>query len=130
MKLSLDLNKILILLGGLAVMGPDLVGASTWFAAKGVPWMTHVAHGLGYAAGLCAGLAIAVPKLRRFLAGFGLATPPGAQAPWNPKTDAVVPIAQMRAPDPDSVNTPVKPLPTEEITKPFTPKKPPLDPTG
>jgi hypothetical protein len=131
MKLSLDLNKILIILGGIGVLAPDLTSASAWLASNHVGWLTHVAHGLGLLAAFCAAAPLVVPRARRFLAGFGLATPPGAQAPWNPKTDAVVPIAQMRAPDPDSVNTPVKPLPsTEEITKPFAPKKPPLDPTG
>jgi hypothetical protein len=90
MKLTLDLNKILIVIGGLAVMAPDLVGASTWFASKGVPWMTHVAHALGYAAGLCAGLAIAIPRLRGVLATLGLATAPGTLAPWKPATGPVI----------------------------------------
>ena len=162
MKLSLDLNKILIILGGIGVLAPDLTSASAWLASNHVGWLTHVAHGLGLLAAFCAAAPLVVPRARRGLAFLGLATPPGAKAPWTPGKDGMPPVVVAPRPvDPDSLATPVKPLTTmqifeavaaskmtaeqgaalmqgmpravpqtEEITKPFTPKKPPFDPTG
>lgn len=77
MTIRINLNTILAVLGILATMGPDLTGASAWFAKYHVAWMTHVAHGLGSAALLCSGLALIMPQLRSTLARFKLATAAG-----------------------------------------------------
>ena len=66
--------------------------------------MIGICHILGYVTTGCAGLALMIPWARRFLSVLGLATPPGAQAPWSPiKQPGVVPIAQMRAVDPENL---------------------------
>ena len=93
--MKLNLNTILLILGGLAVMAPDFLDASAWLTSLGVHWLLPVAHGLAVVALACGGLALALPRLRKMLALLGLATPPGALAPWNPASGpqpAIIPL--------------------------------------
>ena len=64
--MKLNINTILLLLGGLATIGPDLTGLAAWLSNIHVGWMTHVVHGLGFAATACGALALALPKLLLF----------------------------------------------------------------
>jgi len=56
-----------------------------------ISWLGYVVRGLGLLAAFCAAAPLVVPRLRSFLALFGLATPPGERAPWNPKHDEIPP---------------------------------------
>ena len=82
--MKLNINTILLLLGGLATIGPDLTGLAAWLSNIHVGWMVHVVHALAWGATACGALALALPKLRAFLAALGLATAPGTKAPWIP----------------------------------------------
>jgi hypothetical protein len=119
--IRLNLNTVLFVLGGLAIAGPDFSAASAWLAASGIPHVIGIVHLLGYAATACGGLALAMPFLRKTLALLGLATPPGAQAPWNPSRDNVAPMIRVaRTPDPGSVTVPVSRIDAET---PVLPRK-------
>ena len=82
--MKLNFNTLLILLGGLGVFAPDIAGLATWLASMHVAWLGYVVRALGLLAAFCAAAPLVVPRLRAFLALLGLATPPGAQAPWVP----------------------------------------------
>jgi hypothetical protein len=88
---KINLNKILALLGAVAEFAPDVAGASTWLSAHGVGWASYAARGLGVIALLMASLPQIIKRLRAPLAQLGLATPPGAQAPWIPGRDLAAP---------------------------------------
>jgi hypothetical protein len=125
MKLPVALNRntVLIFLGILAVSGPDIQAAANWLTASGIPHVTGIVHILGILVLACGGLALALPWLRQTMAKAGLATPPGAVAPWNPAKDNVVPMVQApRSADPDSVNTPAKQqaVPLQDDKTPIT----------
>jgi hypothetical protein len=126
--MKINLNTLLATLGGLGVFAPDVAQVAAWLASMHISWMSYVVRGLGLLAAFFAAAPLVVPKLRAFLSLLGLATAPGAQAPGVLKAvGVIVPITQAREPDPDSVNTPVKPVlaavPSEdEITKPLSPK--------
>ena len=77
-------NQILLALGTLFALGPDLDAAAKWLAASGIPHVTGAVHILGVVALALGGLALAWNRLRPLLALAGLATPPGALAPWVP----------------------------------------------
>ena len=77
-------NQVLLIIGALAVEGPDIDAAGKWLAASGIPHVTGAVHLLGLLAAVLGGLALAWPKIRGGLALLGLATPPGAVAPWVP----------------------------------------------
>jgi len=86
-------NQVLIVMGLLATQGPNLDAVAKWLAASGIPHLTGIVSLLGWVATALGGLALAWPQIRGLLAAGGLATPPGAQAPWNPAVDTgVVPI--------------------------------------
>jgi hypothetical protein len=91
--MKLNLNSLLILLGIVAEMAPDLTGLSVWLSSIHVGWLTHVAHGVGVVALACAGLSRALPKLRPLLSSLGLATTPGGTAPGT-----VAPVSSTEAP--------------------------------
>jgi hypothetical protein len=81
MTIKLNLNTLLLVLGGMAIAGPDVKAISDWLASLGVSWLIPVSHGFAYAAVACAGLSRALPFVRPFLSKFGLATAPGEAAP-------------------------------------------------
>jgi hypothetical protein len=135
--MKLNLNTILFVLGAIGLFAPDVQALAALLASVHISFLVTPIKVLGFVATAMGGLAIAVPRLRAKLASLGLATPPGAQAPWNPAKDNVVPMVQApRGQDPDSANTPAKParmFPVNDpdaITRPFSPKIPPQDPTG
>jgi hypothetical protein len=76
--MKINLSTALTILGGLGVLAPDLTGLAAWLTSLHVGWLTHVAHGLGGAALLCASLPRVIEKLRPVLASLDLATPPSA----------------------------------------------------
>ena len=47
-------NRILLVIGILDIVAPDLTGLADWLSTLHVGWLTHVAHGLGGAALLAA----------------------------------------------------------------------------
>jgi hypothetical protein len=84
LPVAININTLLAILGGIGVFAPDVAALAAWFASMNVPWLSYVVRGLGLLATFCAAAPLVVPRLRAFLALFGLATPPGAQAPWTP----------------------------------------------
>ena len=109
--MKLNINSILLLLGGLAVLGPDFLDASAWLTSLGVHWLLPVAHGLAVVALACGGLALALPRMRKMLSLLGLATPPGGQAPWTPGKpgDPQLQAAPLVSATPTPVTTPITP---------------------
>lgn len=92
--MKLNLNTILFVLGALGVFAPDVLGLAVYLSSLHLAFLVPIVKALGWLATAMGGLAIAVPRLRAKLAVLGLATPPGAQAPWIPGKDAgVVPMA-------------------------------------
>jgi len=81
---KLNLNTILAILGGLGVFAPDIAAFASMLAELHISWLGYVVRALGLLAAFCAAAPLVVPRLRAFLALFGLATPPGAVAPWVP----------------------------------------------
>jgi len=100
---KLNLNTILAILGGLGVFAPDVASVAAGLASLGVAWLAMPIKILGFLATFCAAAPRVVPKLRAFLALFGLATPPGAVAPWVPgkpgdpalQADPAAPLAKV-----------------------------------
>ena len=90
--MKLNLNTILLVLAGLGVFAPDIASVAAWLASMNIAWLGTVVKGLGLLAAFCSAAPLVVPRLRSFLALLGLATPPGAQAPWDPKRDVVTPV--------------------------------------
>jgi len=120
---KVNLNTVLFILGALAMAGPDISSVEAWLSASGIPHVIGIVHLLGYVATACGGLALVLPWLRRTLAILGLATPPGAQAPWNPSRDNVAPMIRVaREPDPGSVTVPVSRMDAETPVLPRKPK--------
>jgi hypothetical protein len=81
----MNLNVILGILGGLGVYAPSVSAVATWLSSMHIAWMGPVIRGLGLLSAFFAAAPLAVPQLRGFLSLLGLATAPGARAPWNPK---------------------------------------------
>ena len=125
LPIALNANTVLIVLGGLGVFAPDIASVATWLASMHVAWFGSVARGLGLLAAFCAAAPLVVPRLRSFLALLGLATPPGAQAPWVPSKGAIPVISFPRPADPDSLATPAKPVAPAGYITPNAP----IDPT-
>jgi hypothetical protein len=133
--LKLNLNTILFVLGGLGLFAPDVASAAAWLAAMHIAWLVLPVKILAFLATAFAAAPLIVPRLRAFLALFGLATPPGAQAPWIPGKDAnVIPIAQMRE---QPQGAPMFPTSAEDAKTPVLPRGivlkstlPPRDPTA
>jgi hypothetical protein len=100
--MKLNLNTILLVLAGLGVFAPDVASVAAWLASMNIAWLGTVVKGLGLLAAFCSAAPLVVPRLRSFLALLGLATPPGAQAPWNPGRDgnppAVTPLVSVPGP--------------------------------
>jgi hypothetical protein len=98
--MKLNLNTILLVLAGLGVFAPDVASVAAWLASMNIAWLGTVVKGLGLLAAFCSAAPLVVPRLRSFLALLGLATPPGAVAPWNPTRDAgpVPPVALAPGP--------------------------------
>ena len=93
MKLSINRNQVLFVIGFLATQGPNLEAVAKWLASSGIPHVTGVVTLLGWMVTAVGGLALAWPRIRGLLAAGGFATPPGAQAPWDPKLNPnVVPV--------------------------------------
>ena len=86
--MKINLNTVLLVLAGLGVFAPDIASVAGWLASMHVAWLGTVVKGLGLLAAFCSAAPLVVPRLRAFLALLGLATPPGAVAPWDPKRDA------------------------------------------
>ena len=85
--MKLNLNTLLLVLAGLGVFAPDIASVAAWLASMNIAWLGTVVKGLGLLAAFCSAAPLVVPRLRSFLALLGLATPPGAVAPWDPKRD-------------------------------------------
>ena len=85
--MKIDLNKILLAIGGLGIAAPDMTSVAGWLAGHNIPWMIYVSHALGAFALLCAGLSRLIPKLRPTLSSLGLSTPPGEAAPGISKVN-------------------------------------------
>lgn len=79
--MAIDLNKLLVALGFASEFAPDALQASIWLEARGVGWLKWIAHGVAAAAFILASLPRIIPKARRMLSAFNLATAPGAIAP-------------------------------------------------
>ena len=121
--MKLNLNTILIALGGLGVFVPGIDWVSAQLVALHIVWLGTVIRALGLLAAFCSAAPLAVPVMRGFLASLGLATPPGAQAPWDPKRDNVAPMIRVaREPDPGSVTVPVSRMDAETPVLPRKPK--------
>jgi hypothetical protein len=84
----MNLNTILAILGGLGIFAPDVAALATWLASMNIAWLAIPVRILGTLAVFFAAAPLVVPRFRSFLALFGLATPPGAVAPWIPGKDA------------------------------------------
>ena len=82
--LRLNLNTVLALLASLGVFAPDISSVAAMLSGLHISWIGYVVRALGLLAAFCAAAPLIVPKLRPFLALLGLATPPGALAPWTP----------------------------------------------
>jgi hypothetical protein len=110
--MKINLNTILIVLGGLGVFAPDIAMIATWLASMHIAWLGSVVRGMGLLAAFCSAAPLVVPRLRAFLALLGLATPPGAQAPWIPGKDVVAPqptgAVPAQSPDPTPVTIPFR----------------------
>jgi hypothetical protein len=106
--MKLNLNTILLVLGGLGVFAPGIASVAAWLASMNISWLGTVVKGLGLLAAFCSAAPLVIPRLRSFLALLGLATPPGAVAPWNPTRDAgpVPPVALVPSATPPSPVTP------------------------
>jgi hypothetical protein len=103
LPIKLNLNTLLLVLGGLGVFAPDVAFVANWLNHWNVHWLTHVAHALGYVAAACAAAPLAVPKIRAFLALFKLATPAGEVVPHPPLK--LVPKDPEATPPPSSKPT-------------------------
>ena len=123
--MKLNLNTILFVLGALGLFAPDVLGLAATLDGFHVAFLVPVVKFLGWLATAMGGLAIAIPRLRTKLATLGLATPPGALAPWIP---AKVPPATGTL---DDTSGAVPPMPSEKtpVTIPFK-KSTPTDPTA
>lgn len=86
--MRVNLNTVLLVLAGLGVFAPDIASVAAWLASMNIAWLGTVVKGLGLLAAFCSAAPLVVPRLRSFLALLGLATPPGAIAPWIPGKDA------------------------------------------
>ena len=104
--MKLNLNTILLVLAGLGVFAPDVASVAAWLASMNIAWLGTVVKGLGLLAAFCSAAPLVVPRLRSFLALLGLATPPGAQAPWNPGRDGNPPAVTPLVSVPGSVTPP------------------------
>ena len=82
--MKINPNTILALLGCLGVFAPDIAAVASTLAELHISWLVPVVRGLGLLAAFCAAAPLLIPKLRPLLALLGLATPPGAPAPWVP----------------------------------------------
>ena len=99
-------NQVLIAIGLLAAEGPDVASVAAWLTSLGIPRLIGVIHFLGFVSAALGGLALAWPSIRTKLALLGLATPPGAQAPWNPGRDGNPPAVAPLVSVPGSVTPP------------------------
>ena len=98
--MKINLNTLLLVLAGLGVFAPDIASVATWLASMHIAWLGTVVKGLGLLAAFCSAAPLVVPRLRAFLALLGLATPPGARAPWIPGKDDVTPVVTSKLPQP------------------------------
>ena len=115
--MKINLNTILLILGGLGVFAPDVAWVASALTSLHVGWLAYPVRFVGLLAAFCAAAPLVVPRLRAFLALLGLATPPGALAPWVPgkpgdpqltaPVDVPVLVRAARLPDPGSVSVPV-----------------------
>ena len=85
--MKINFNTVLVILGSLGVFAPDVAGLAAWLSSLHVGWLAYVVRALGLVAAFFAAAPLVVPRLRTFLALFGLATPPGERAPWDPVRD-------------------------------------------
>jgi hypothetical protein len=111
--MKLNLNTLLVILAGLGVFAPDVAAVATWLASVHVAWLAYVVRALGLLAAFFAAAPLVVPRLRAFLALCGLATPPGAVAPWNPARDAGPVAAGLKVPGTGQVVPGVVPIVTQ-----------------
>jgi hypothetical protein len=107
--MKINRNQVLIAIGFLATQGPNLDAAAKWLASSGIPHLAGVVTLLGWMATALGSLALAWPRIRSALAAGGLATPPGAVAPWDPTRDAGpggVPLVSLPGPSTPPAGTP------------------------
>lgn len=112
--MKLNLNAILLFLGWVALAAPTLDSvAKSLNNMTGIPYAAAISQILGGVALMLQGLALAVPMLRSGLAKIGVATPPGARAPWNPERDLLPHDAPVQ------INATGGAHSTEDITSPL-----------
>lgn len=99
MIIKLNLNTLLVFLGGLGVFAPDVAFVAHFLANYHITWLDHVSRVLGLTAAFFAAAPLAVPKLRAFLALCKLATPAGQVVPH--------PELKLVPKDPDATPPPV-----------------------
>jgi hypothetical protein len=110
--MKLNLNALLALLAGLGVFAPDIASVAQMLAGLHISWIGYVVRALGLLAAFCAAAPLIVPKLRPLLALLGLATPPGAVAPWIPNKPGDPQLAQPTVDLPSSeAPTPIRGTP-------------------
>ena len=107
--MKINLSTLLAILGGLGVFAPDVAGIASWLAGMNIGWLSYVIRGLGLLSALFAAMPIVVPRLRACLALLGLATAPGARAPWSPGKDDVTPVVAPAAAAPDPLASGMRP---------------------
>jgi hypothetical protein len=110
---KINLSTVLLILGIVAQFGPDVASVSAWLTGLGVAWLVLPAKIVGAVALVLSALPLIIARLRPLLAAVGLATPPGALAPWVPGKPG----------DPELQATPLPKPPAEvtPVTKPETP---------
>lgn len=123
--IKLNLNSLLVILGGLGVFAPDVTVIATWLENTHIHWISYVAKALGFVAVFFAAAPLAVPKLRAFLALLGLATPSGAVVPSPALPTSAEPVDSDTDLPPTSgeVVAPNSPLPPAS-NQPVVPKEP------
>ena len=99
MVIKLNLNTLLVVLGGLGIFAPDVAFIAHYLANQHITWLHWVSKGLGLVAAFFAAAPLAVPKLRAFLALFKLATPAGEVVPR--------PMLKLVPKDPNATPPPV-----------------------
>jgi hypothetical protein len=115
--MKFNLSTVLAILACLGVFAPDVASVASMLAGLHITWMAPVVRVLGLLAAFCAAAPLIVPKLRPLLALLGLATPPGALAPWVPGKpgDPQLAAPNTAAPDRESKPTPIT---TPIVTRP------------
>lgn len=113
---KLNRNQVMLLFGLAVTQGPNVKFAADWMGSLGIPHLSKFVAFLGWLSTALSSVALAWPSIRPKLAAFGLATPPGALAPWIP--------GKPGDPNATSGDVPGRVLPMQTptpVTRPETP---------